>query len=88
MMLKFLGLFKLQGRLCQNFGRKSQSLVSGLGIGVMSEFPQDSSRVSGNSGQVLSTIRRIHHVNVVQLVAYCVEGEALSSLRFHAQWVD
>ncbi|VVA40526.1 PREDICTED: rust resistance kinase Lr10 [Prunus dulcis] len=35
----------------------------------------------------VATIGRTHHVNVVQIVGYCVEGEALSSLRFHAQWI-
>ncbi|KAI5312823.1 hypothetical protein L3X38_041997 [Prunus dulcis] len=58
--LKFLGLFKLQGRLCQNFGRKSRPLVSGPSIGVMSEFPHDSSQVSRNSGRVLSTCNISH----------------------------
>ncbi|BBH05197.1 root hair specific 18 [Prunus dulcis] len=33
------------GRLCRNFGRKSRSLVSGPGIGVMSGIPKGSSRV-------------------------------------------
>ncbi|CAL2238356.1 unnamed protein product [Prunus armeniaca] len=32
------------GRLCQIFGRKSRSLVSGPGIGVMSEFRRGPSR--------------------------------------------
>ncbi|KAI5317435.1 hypothetical protein L3X38_037142 [Prunus dulcis] len=46
----------LQRRLCRNFGRKSRSLVSGPSIGVLSGIPQDSSRVSGNSGRVLSIL--------------------------------
>ncbi|CAL9001522.1 unnamed protein product [Prunus brigantina] len=37
-------MFILQGRLCQIFGRKSRSLVSGPGIGVMSEFRRGPSR--------------------------------------------
>ncbi|CAL9019747.1 unnamed protein product, partial [Prunus brigantina] len=36
------------------FEKGGYSLVSGPDIGVMSGFPQDSSRVSGNWGQVLS----------------------------------
>ncbi|KAI5317584.1 hypothetical protein L3X38_037291 [Prunus dulcis] len=47
-------MLNLQGRFCRNFGRKSRSLVSGPGIGVMSGIPQDSSLVLGNSKRVLS----------------------------------
>ncbi|BBG93576.1 RNA-dependent RNA polymerase family protein [Prunus dulcis] len=53
-MVIILGNFQFLGRLCRNFDKKSRSLVSGPGIGVMSGIPQDSSRVSGNSGRVLS----------------------------------
>ncbi|BBG92768.1 cyclic nucleotide gated channel 1 [Prunus dulcis] len=35
----------IYGRLCRNFGRKSRSLVSGPGIGLMLGIPKDSSRI-------------------------------------------
>ncbi|CAL2259504.1 unnamed protein product [Prunus armeniaca] len=38
-------MFNLQGRLCQIFGRKSQSLVSGPSIRLMSVIRQGSSRI-------------------------------------------
>ncbi|KAI5345228.1 hypothetical protein L3X38_013105 [Prunus dulcis] len=44
------GLYCYKGRLCRNFGRKSRSLVSGPGIGVMSGIPKGSSRILGKFG--------------------------------------
>ncbi|BBN68122.1 HXXXD-type acyl-transferase family protein [Prunus dulcis] len=41
----------MQGRLCRNFGRKSRSLVSGPGIGVMSGIPKGSSGFWENLGR-------------------------------------
>ncbi|BBH07311.1 organic cation/carnitine transporter 3 [Prunus dulcis] len=60
--LKIWAIFNLQGRLSRNFSRKSRSLVSGPGIGVMLGIPQDSSRVSGNSRRVLSVAARDRYI--------------------------
>ncbi|CAL8076862.1 unnamed protein product [Prunus armeniaca] len=38
------GWIVFPGRLCQIFGRKSRSLLSGPGIGVMSKFRRGPSR--------------------------------------------
>ncbi|BBH06313.1 hypothetical protein Prudu_017933 [Prunus dulcis] len=47
---KFWGNVQFIGRLCRNFGRKSRSLVSGPGIGVMSGIPKGSSQILGKFG--------------------------------------
>ncbi|BBH08366.1 organic cation/carnitine transporter 3 [Prunus dulcis] len=52
MRYKFWGNVQFIGRLCRNFGRKSRSLVSGPGIGVMSGIPKGSSGFWENLGRI------------------------------------
>ncbi|BBH01187.1 cold shock domain protein 1 [Prunus dulcis] len=49
-LLNSVGFLKFTGGLCQNFGKESRFLVSGPGIGVMSEQRRDSLRFPKNSG--------------------------------------
>ncbi|BBH00125.1 hypothetical protein Prudu_010042 [Prunus dulcis] len=56
-LLKFLlGLLKLQGRLCQNFGRKSRFLSKWADIEKMLEQRRGPLRFPGTLGQVLSIL--------------------------------
>ncbi|BBH09318.1 AP2/B3-like transcriptional factor family protein, partial [Prunus dulcis] len=52
--VEILGNVQFIGELCRNFGRESRSLVSGPGIGVMSEFQRICLGFWENSGRVLS----------------------------------